>query len=129
MKMNKSNRLKELRKKAGLNQNQLADAIHFSQSLISGWENGSKRMDLNQAKMLADFFNVSVGYLAGDDLQIEKLTAENDSELRKRIIDRVKKLPDPALEHTWAYLEGLQAGQEIAQAKPAVRDSDSVQPE
>lgn len=129
MKMNKSNRLKELRKKAGLNQNQLADAIHFSQSQISGWENGSKRMDLKQAKLLADFFDVSVGYLAGDDMQTKKPTVENDSELRKRIIDRVKQLPDPALEHTWAYLEGLRVGQEIAPAKPAVHGSNPVQPE
>ena len=79
--------------------------------------------------MLAEFFNVSVGYLDGDDIETEQPTAENDSELRKRIIDRVRKLPDPALEHTWAYLEGLRVGQEIAPAKPVDRDSDAVLPE
>lgn len=129
MNMKKPNRLRELRKKAGLSQTELADAIHFAQSMISGWENNTKKMSLEQATMLAEYFNVSVGYLAGDDIETEQPTAENDSELRKRIIDRVKKLPDPALEHTWAYLEGLRVGQEIAPAKPVDRDSGSVLPE
>ena len=127
------NIIRELRKKKGISQKVLAIELSVSQPTVCDWEKGVKIPGSENLKKLANYFGVSIDYLLGrnenDDLQIEKLTAEYDRELRKRIIDRVKKLPDPALEHTWAYLEGLQAGQEIAQAKPAVRDSDSVQPE
>lgn len=127
------NRIRELRKKKHISQKVLAIELSVKQSSVCGWEKEIKFPSKENLKKLADYFGVSIDYLLGrnenDDMQIEKLTVENDSELRKRIIDRVKKLPDPALEHTWAYLEGLQAGQEIAQAKPADRDPDSVQPE
>ena len=127
------NIIRELRKKKDISQKVLAIELAVSQPTVCDWEKGIKAPGSENLKKLADYFDVSIDYLLGrndsDDMQIKKPTVENDSELRKRIIDRVKQLPDPALEHTWAYLEGLRVGQEIAPAKPAVRGSDPVQPE
>ena len=124
MKMIKQNRLRELRKKAGLSQSDLAESIHFAQSMISGWENNTKRMNLEQAKLLADFFGVSVGYLAGDTMQNEQPTGEAD-ELRALAIERVSSLSDPALERVLDFLAGLEAGQEIGAAQAAAQESGS----
>ena len=109
MMMYKPNRLRELRKQAGLSQNELANAIHFAQSMISGWECNTKRMNLDQAKLLADFFNVSVGDLAGDDDLIEQ-PAETIDGLREEVIQLLMGLSDADLRRVEDFVAGLKAG-------------------
>ena len=59
------NRLKELRKEKGLTQEKLSNEIGTTKLTISNWENEKHSIGSEKAKLLADLFNVSVGYLLG----------------------------------------------------------------
>ena len=56
-----------LRKIKGLNQSDLAKAIHVTQSAVSQWETGRTQPDMQQIYILADFFGVSVSVLADEN--------------------------------------------------------------
>lgn len=58
-------KLKECRKKAGYSQIQIAIAMDTTQHQISKWENEQQDITLSKAIKLADFYNVSLDYLAG----------------------------------------------------------------
>lgn len=60
------NRLRELRKEKKLTQQELADAIGVKKLTISRWENAEDvSLKQDKAQQLADYFEVSVGYLLG----------------------------------------------------------------
>lgn len=59
------NRIKELRKKVGLSQAQLANKIGISNQIISFYENNKREPKIETWQALANFFNVSVLYLQG----------------------------------------------------------------
>ncbi|HEM2805720.1 MULTISPECIES: helix-turn-helix transcriptional regulator [Streptococcus] len=61
------NRLKELRKEKGLTQAELAQVINTNQSQYGKYENGKTNLSLENAKILADYFGVSIPYLLGID--------------------------------------------------------------
>lgn len=71
------NRLRVLRKEKKLSQKELADAMGVTRRGYQKWENEESQIKSNNAKQLADFFNVSVGYLLGYE-EIEKLQQEKD---------------------------------------------------
>lgn len=58
------NRLKELREKNSLTQQELADKIGVSKRTLGYWEK-EKQIKPDKAKKLAEYFGVSVGYLLG----------------------------------------------------------------
>ena len=58
-------RLKELRIEKGVGQIELAKAINVSKGIISLWENGLREPKLSNLIALANFFDVSLDYLAG----------------------------------------------------------------
>ena len=62
---NFSERLKELRTENGLNQNQLAKATGLSRAAIGHWERNKRIPNLDAVIALADYFKVSIDYLAG----------------------------------------------------------------
>lgn len=75
-----------LRRNRGLTQQQLADALMLSQSMISKIERGITRLDPMLAIRFADFYNVSLDYLFGRSerqLQISEKNIENLSEQDK----------------------------------------------
>lgn len=57
--------LKELRKEQGLTQQQLAEQLKLSVSIISKWENGKHQPTIEDLKLLVNFFHVSADYLIG----------------------------------------------------------------
>lgn len=59
------NRLKELRQEKKLSQKELAENIGVHYRTLQNWENGESQIKSNNAKQLADYFGVSVGYLLG----------------------------------------------------------------
>lgn len=60
-----SNRLKELRLEAGISQRTLANAINATQKAVDFWEKGINEPKLSFLIKLAQYFNVSIDYLAG----------------------------------------------------------------
>lgn len=63
--MNFGYRLKELRTKRKITQQQLGDAIHVSKVSISGYENNNRTPDTETLQLIADYFNVTTDYLLG----------------------------------------------------------------
>jgi transcriptional regulator with XRE-family HTH domain len=58
-------RLKELRKENGLSQLEIATMLNMSKMAISHWEKGHSEPCIEQLKLLAAYFNVSVDFLIG----------------------------------------------------------------
>lgn len=63
------NNLKVLRKQKGLNQEDLAKLLNVKQNTISNWENDRTQIDRESILFLADYFNVSVDYLLGREIE------------------------------------------------------------
>ena len=60
-------KLKELRLEAGLTQKQLADKLgnNIDQSSIARWEQGTRMPLFDAVIIIANYFGVSIDYLAG----------------------------------------------------------------
>ena len=58
-----SEKIKELRKKKGLTQEDLANALNVSRQAITKWESGDGSPDIENLKNIALYFHVSVDYL------------------------------------------------------------------
>ena len=57
-----------LRKEYNLTQEQLANKIGIAKSTISMYENGKRKPSFEALEALADFFNVNLGVLTGQEL-------------------------------------------------------------
>jgi len=62
-----SNRLKKLRKEKGLTQADLAKVLNTNQSQYGKYENGKTNLTVENAKILANYFGVTLSYLLGLD--------------------------------------------------------------
>ncbi|USS92007.1 helix-turn-helix transcriptional regulator [Fructobacillus americanaquae] len=66
-----SNRLKELRKEKGVSQKYVADFLGLTKQAVQRYESGLSTPKLETWQKLAEFFDVSVLKLIGDDEQPE----------------------------------------------------------
>lgn len=60
-------RLKELRNRCGLSQNELAKKMGIQRATVNAWEMGISFPNAQSLVLLAKFFKVSVDYLLGYD--------------------------------------------------------------
>ena len=67
-------RLRELRNKSGLTQNEIATRLGVSGQTILNWENGIYEPKISQLIQLADLFNVTVDYL----VERERVSSQAD---------------------------------------------------
>ncbi len=100
------NKIRELRKKHRLTQEQLADDIGVSFQAVSKWENDIALPDITLIPLLANYFGVSTDEIlcydsTEKDNEIENLVyesyklRENDPEEGRRILEKgLKKYPD-----------------------------------
>ena len=65
--MELSQKLKELRKKQGLTQLELAERLFVSRQAISGWEAGTSRPSTENLQSLSRLFNIPLETLLLDD--------------------------------------------------------------
>lgn len=63
--MNLADSIARLRKRAGLTQAQLADALNMTPAAVSKWETGAANPDLDTLIALSDYFRVTVDELLG----------------------------------------------------------------
>jgi len=102
--MTTGKRLRELRKKKGLNQSEVGEIIGLSYSAISSIEQDRSEITSGALKKIADFFEVSADYLltgkenegtiSADEQAVIELY-RNDTELRsglKTLLDVKKKV-------------------------------------
>ena len=80
-------KLQELRKKKGLTQEELAEALYVSRAAVSKWESGRGYPSIDSIKELAKFFSVTVDDLLSSD-EVLNLAEEDTKkkELRFRSI-------------------------------------------
>lgn len=58
-------RLFALRKSAGLSQEELSEMTGLNKKAYAQYENGERKITLNAAIRLAEFYHVSLDYMAG----------------------------------------------------------------
>ncbi len=63
--MSMANRLRTLREQRGITREELAVALRVSPNTIYTWERGMVTPSLEYAALLAEFFGVSIDFLAG----------------------------------------------------------------
>ena len=78
-------RLRELRNKCGLTQNEMATKLGVSGQTILNWENGIYEPKINQLIQLADLFGVSIDYL------VERKTNANKVNDICKELDKISK--------------------------------------
>lgn len=58
-------RLRDLREDMDLNQTQIAEILHTSQTVYSRYERGFQTIPVEHLLILVDFYNVSIDYILG----------------------------------------------------------------
>lgn len=58
-------RLRELRLEKGVSQIEIAKILNMSKMAISHWEKGNSEPSIEQLKVLARYFDVTIDYLVG----------------------------------------------------------------
>lgn len=92
-------KLKMLRKKKGLTQQEVADFFGIQQAVYQKWESGNRKPSYENLSMLACIFDVSIDYLLGDYLVVSKERYLKLQEGKKKILEEdklsafCKKLP------------------------------------
>lgn len=65
-----SEKIYVLRKRQGMSQEELADALHVSRQSISNWETGAAKPEIGKLKLLAETLAVSVDFLLDEDADL-----------------------------------------------------------
>ena len=92
-------RIKQLRKKKGISQSELAEVIGVKNNTVSTWERGTRKPDFEALNLLSDYFEVSFEYILGssdkEDARVKPTQEELDSlalsVLADELYDNVKK--------------------------------------
>ena len=64
-------KIKELREKHGLYQQDLANELHVTKGAVGMWETNKRVPDLETINRIADFFNVSIEWLTGENIEFD----------------------------------------------------------
>lgn len=67
-----ANKIIELRKKAGLSQEELAEKLGVSRQSVSKWEMAQSTPDLNRILKMSEVFGVTTDYLLKDEIDLTK---------------------------------------------------------
>ena len=92
-------RIKQLRKKKGISQSELAELIGVKNNTVSTWERGTRKPDFEALNLLSNYFAVSFEYILGssdkEEARVKPTQDELDqlalSALADELYDNVKK--------------------------------------
>jgi len=76
-------KLKEIRKKFGLSQEQLAEIMNVSRQAITKWENDTGMPDVSNLQELSKIFNLTVDYLLENDNSLPALSMKIELDKEK----------------------------------------------
>ena len=104
-------RLKELRLKNNLTQEDIAKKINKSAVAYGYYESGRNEPDLKTLLTLADFYHVTIDYLVEHEVPylIDKSILNNE---QNNLINKIIKLNKEQCMLVDAYIEGLKVGQQ-----------------
>ena len=93
-------RLHSLCEEKGIKGGRMCNELGFSKSLMTDLKSGRKKgVNAETAQKLASYFDVSVGYLLGEEDKKEKPTEDDGlSENVKALIDFAKAVPEDKVE-------------------------------
>ena len=74
-------RIKQLRKKKGISQSELAEVIGVKNNTVSTWERGTRKPDFEALNLLSDYFEVSFEYILGSGDKEEARVKPTQDEL------------------------------------------------
>lgn len=86
-------KLQELRKKKGLTQEQLAEALFVSRTAISKWESGRGYPNVDSLKAIAHFFTVTIDELLSSD-ELLTIAEENARQAKRHLRGMILGLLD-----------------------------------
>lgn len=90
--------LRELRKKAGYSQEELAEKLNISRQAVSKWENGTANPDVNNLIRLGELYQVSTDFILFGNAPATKSSASD-------IMEQIKETPSADMKrHTNGYL-------------------------
>lgn len=75
-------KLQELRKKRGLTQEELAEALYVSRTTISKWESGRGYPNIESLKDISKYFSISIDDLLSSEKVLFIAEKENDKNIR-----------------------------------------------
>ena len=108
--------LKEIRKKTGKSQVEVARDLGISQQNYSRYENGQHEPDNAMLATLADYFHTTIDYIVGHDVPY-LINKSQYSEKQLVIFDKISKLDNNQCERVISYIDGLSDGK-IDNLKP-----------
>ena len=76
-------KLKEIRKKFGLSQEQLAEIMNVSRQAITKWENDGGLPDVSNLQELSKVFSITVDYLLNDENGLPTLSMKKELDKNK----------------------------------------------
>lgn len=113
--MNLGENIKQLRIKADLTQNELAERLYVSRELVSKWEQGLRRPDEQSAEKLALIFCVSADEFIEKNYEIlEELQScfscdeENESEILNNFLSKISKRDRCIFVRRYYYFDGIE---------------------
>ena len=74
-------RIKQLRKKKGISQSELAEVIGVKNNTVSTWERGTRKPDFEALNLLSNYFEVSFEYILGSSDKEEARVKPTQNEL------------------------------------------------
>lgn len=101
--------IKEIRKKYGLSQTELAKIANTSQKTISNYESGTTEPDIATIINLANHFHTTTDNLLGHEVPylLDKSTLTNE---QKEIIEVVQQMNYEECKIMMAYIKGVKKG-------------------
>ena len=92
-------RLSSLCKEKGIKGGRMCTDLGFSKSLMTDLKNGRKKsVSATTAQKIASYFNVSVGYLLGEEEKKEQSTGSELSAKKREFIQKIEKMTDAQIE-------------------------------
>lgn len=110
-------RIKELRKRNGMTQIDLAKAMEVTKGTVSTWETNRRRPSFDTLASLVDLFRVNMGYLLGssDDDASDEMTEEEKEDLAMNQVE--EDLTEYALKYARLDQYGRNAVEAIIHAE------------
>ena len=96
----KAERIKQLRKKKGISQSELAELIGVKNNTVSTWERGTRKPDFEALNLLSNYFEVSFEYILGSSDKEEARVVPTQDELDELALSA---LADELYDHVKKY--------------------------